>query len=86
MHCKCGNLVEPPYEAIGKCENCFAEACENQIDVYKEEPRPDIISEEKALELPVADLELNDKAENYLSDMDIVFIKDLVKKTEKETS
>ena len=85
---KCGKLVEPSYEQIGECENCFAEiqayTCGNKTGGYEDRPKPDAISEEEALALPVSDLELSDITTNRLSNMDIIYTRDLVKKTEVE--
>lgn len=81
---KCGGLVEPQYEQIGECENCFADVCGNLDNTYKNEAKLDHLSGEEALALPISDLELSVKTENRLSDMGFVFIKDLVIKTEEE--
>ena len=84
MHCKCGKLIEPPYEETGKCENCYADACGNFTDVYAKKPNSGTVSEVDALALPISYLELSVRVENRLSDKGILFIKDLVVKTEAE--
>lgn len=81
---KCGKLVEPQYEQIGECENCFAEACDNFTNIYANKVNLEPITEEIALELPISDLEISIRTENRLSDRGIIFIKDLVLKTEEE--
>ena len=81
---KCGKLVEPQYEVTGKCENCFAEVCDNLANVYEDKVNLEPVTEEQALALPIADLELSTKTENHLSDRGIIFMKDLVIKTEEE--
>ena len=85
---KCGKLVEPQYEQIGECENCFAEAQTytygNEIGTYEDRPKPDIISENEILELPISDSDLTESTENRLSDKGIIYIRDLVIKTETE--
>ena len=42
------------------------------------------MSEEEALALPISNLELSIRTENHLSNKGIIFIKDLVVKTEEE--
>ncbi len=81
---KCGGPVEPQYEQIGKCENCFADACDNFTNIYEDKVNLDPVSEEEALALPISNLELSIRTENHLSNKGIIFIKDLVVKTEEE--
>lgn len=78
--------MEPSYEQIGECENCYAEVCDNlaHINAYekKADLDPDPVSEKEALALPISYLGLSEKTENRLSDKGFLFIKDLVIKTE----
>ena len=92
MLCECGKPIEPAYEQTGKCEDCYADiyAGSNNKDYKKwlepdNEPKPGAaVSEEDALALPVSDLELSDIITNRLSEVGIIYARDLVKKTEAE--
>ncbi|MCX6719613.1 MAG: hypothetical protein NTV36_00670 [Candidatus Staskawiczbacteria bacterium] len=84
MYCKtCDELVEPQYEQIGECENCYANDCGGIIGSINKETVKNLCGEE-ALELTVSDLILNPVTENRLSNIGILFIKDLIKKSEEE--
>jgi DNA-directed RNA polymerase alpha subunit len=84
MHCECGKLVEPQFETIGKCEDCFADVCGHTTSAYEDRPKSGVISVEEALSLPISSLELGIKTTNCLSKIGIDFVRDLVKKTESE--
>jgi DNA-directed RNA polymerase alpha subunit len=84
MLCNCGKLVEPAYEQNGKCENCFVDACDGGADVYKDEENPVAVYGEEALMLPISGLEISARTINRLASRGIIYIRDLVIKTEVE--
>jgi len=84
MICKCGKRVEPAYEQIGKCENCFADACGGGTDAYKNEEKPVTVYGKEALSLPISGLEISSRTINRLASRGIIYIRDLVIKTEVE--
>ena len=86
MLCKiCGKPVEPGYESTGKCEDCSTKAWAHlSNDAYENGPRPDTMSRQEVLALHISELELSARTTNYLSNMGIDFIRDLIKRSEAE--
>ena len=84
MHCACGNIVEKAYETTGKCENCFGDAAALLAMVYEKRPKTFALKTEDLLEWPIEDLDLGSKATDALSHNGIIFVRDLVKRSETE--
>jgi len=80
MLCRCGKPTHPSFGL--RCPDCWADDNGHcATNVYKEKPRPSIISKEEALSLPICDLELSTRTTNRLCILGINFIRDLDKWT-----